>query len=327
MKYLFNCNFKKYIMELINEKQAIGYKYYTEAGMLKRFDIFCIQNYKTVHFLSKDVAEHWAIRTSTESISTLKGRITPVRQLAIYMCKLGIKAYVLPKNNLPRSSQYIPYIFSDEELSKIFYQTDNCHQHNEVPIRHLLMPVLFRMLYSCGLRVSEARKLKLIDVDLKQGVLTIYEAKNGKDRLVPMSVEMTTLCNNYVDKAHLFSLDTDYFFPSFDGQPIKLQNVYKNFRKFLWQAEISHGGRGKGPRVHDFRHTFAVHCLRKWVLEGKDLNAYLPVLKTYMGHYSFSDTAYYLRLTADIYPHITTKVSEKFGNIIPVIGDCINENN
>jgi len=97
-------------------------------------------------------------------------------------------------------------------------------------------------------------------------------------------------------------------------------NVEKNLRRFLWQAGISHGGRGKGPRVHDFRHTMAVHCLRRWVLEEKDLRAYLPVLQAYLGHVSLSDTAYYLHLTADLFPNITEQVERAFGNIIPKAG-------
>jgi len=113
----------------------------------------------------------------------------------------------------------------------------------------------------------------------------------------------------------------DWFFPGFGGKPMTTGNVEKNLRRFLWQARISHGGRGKGPRVHDFRHSSAVHCLRRWVLEGKSLNAYLPVLQAYLGHVSFADTAYYLHLTADLFPNITKKVESTFGFIFPEGGD------
>jgi site-specific recombinase XerD len=104
------------------------------------------------------------------------------------------------------------------------------------------------------------------------------------------------------EKGSSFSSTEDYFFPAPGGKPMTIGNVYKNFRKFLWQAGISHNGRGHGPRVHDFRHTYAVHCLKKWVEQEKDLAAYLPILKTYLGHDSFEETAYYLRLTADVFP-------------------------
>jgi integrase len=84
----------------------------------------------------------------------------------------------------------------------------------------------------------------------------------------------------------------------------------------LQKAGISHGGRGKGPRAKDFRHTFAVHCLKKLVLSGKDLNVYRQVLKTYMGHSLFSYTAYYLRLTKDMFPDIREKIEAHYERVI-----------
>lgn len=237
----------------------------------------------------------------------------------MYMTRISVHAYVLPKNTIPKGPRYIPYIFSNDELAVFFRQVDACHYCAEVPHRHLIMPLLFRMLYGCGLRISEALNLKVRDVDLHAGVLTIIDGKFNKDRLVPLSKELLNRCLAYMKQVHLFSNSNAYFFPSPNGQAITKGNIYKNFRRFLWKARISHGGWGKGPRLHDFRHSFAVRCLRRWVLEGKDLTAYLPVLKTYLGHHSFRDTSQYLRLTAELYPDITAKVERTFGHVIPVV--------
>lgn len=92
--------------------------------------------------------------------------------------------------------------------------------------------------------------------------------------------------------------------------------IYREFRKLLWKARISHGGRGNGPRIHDFRHTFAVHCLKKWVLNGVDVAASLTILSAYLGHVNLKGTQHYLRLTADLFPEITAKIEEKFGHCI-----------
>ena len=179
------------------------------------------------------------------------------------------------------------------------------------------MPVFFRMIYACGLRSSEARLLKVEDVDMNTGVLSIHHSKNDNSRLVAMSDHLTERCRSYSESVHGFSNGSDYFFPGLKGKPMTIVNVYHNFRRFLWKAGISHGGRGKGPRVTDFRHTYACHCLKKWVIEGKDIGSYLPVLRTYMGHYSFKETAYYLRLTADIFPDISIKLQGCYPDIIP----------
>jgi len=179
------------------------------------------------------------------------------------------------------------------------------------------MPVLFRMLYMCGLRVSEARLLKIGDVDLEKGILTINHSKKDNSRLVPMSASLTERCRHYSQMVHPYPASEKYYFPGLNDKPMTIGNVYKNFRRFLWGAGISHAGRGHGPRIHDFRHTYAIHCLKKWVEQEKDLMAYLPVLRTYMGHDSFEETAYYLRLTADVFPDITLKLESRYPGIIP----------
>ncbi|MDQ2745306.1 MAG: tyrosine-type recombinase/integrase [Chloroflexota bacterium] len=115
------------------------------------------------------------------------------------------------------------------------------------------MPVLFRTIYACGLRASEARLLRPGDVDIDAGVLQIRDAKGGKDRQVPVSESLRVrLAEYHAQLAGRF--DWEWFFPGRPGEPLTLSNVDKNFRWFLWQAGISHGRRGRGPRVHDLRH-------------------------------------------------------------------------
>ena len=127
-------------------------------------------------------------------------------------------------------------------------------RYSMAPRRHLIMPVLFRVLYCCGLRANEALKLKGEDVDLQQGILTIRNSKNGKTRYVPMSAELTKVCADY-DKTRLVGPPgSDWFFAAPDGGRYDIRAIYDTFRTLLWKAGISHGGRGKGPRLHDFRH-------------------------------------------------------------------------
>jgi len=313
--------FAEYISGLIEQKRAMGYKYGGEPAILKRFDTFCLERFPDEISLTKEVMLGWAARRPGEHPATLQGRVTPVNELARYMARVGIPVFMPPKGMLPRIPQYMPHIYSNNELQKIFRQTDQCHYCSEVPYRHYVMPVFFRLLYTCGLRLSEARLLKLRDVDLDEGVITITTAKLDKHRQIPVSDQMLERMQEYSQNVHALSDQDSWFFPGFSGKPMTMGNVEKNLRKFLWQAGISHGGRGKGPRVHDFRHTHAVHCLRRWVLEDKDLRAYLPVLQAYLGHVEFKDTAYYLRLTADLFPNITEQLQLAMGDVIPKAGD------
>lgn len=95
--------------------------------------------------------------------------------------------------------------------------------------------------------------------------------------------------------------------------------VYQRYRRYLEKAGIPHGGKGHGPRLHDIRHTFAVHVLQKWTREGAGLTAMLPVLSTYMGHKTVRSTARYLRLTAEVYPDLMEKAESACAYVIPEV--------
>jgi integrase/recombinase XerD len=316
-KIVHDSSFTPYIQSHVELKQAIGYKYETEAEHLKRFDRFLVENYPLATSLTKEIVLNWCGKKSYEAQANQCARASILRQFGKYLDSIGLGAYIIPQGYFPSEKQYVPHIFTHDELSRFFAKVDQCREYCGFPNRHLILPVLFRMLYTCGLRVSEARLLKVEDVDLENGILSIQHSKKDNSRWVPMSVAQAERCRQYAKQVHPVPAPNDYFFPALGGQPITIGNVYKNFRKFLWQAGISHHGRGHGPRVHDFRHTYAVHCLKKWVEEQKDLAAYLPVLRTYLGHNSFEETAYYLRLTADVFPEMTLKLETCYPEIIP----------
>jgi integrase/recombinase XerD len=259
---IYKGQFKKYIQNHIQLKKAIGYKYDTEAIQLKRFDEFTIEKYPDATHLTKEMVLDWCSKKSYEAQANQCSRVSIIRQFAHYLDSIGINAYSIPKNYYPREKQYVPYIYSNDELSKFFAETDKCKFSSESPYRHLIMPVIFRMIYMCGLRASEARLLKIFDVDLEAGILSIHHSKKDNSRLVPMSECLTRRCRAFYKQVHFNSMPEDYYFPSLNKKPMTIGNLYKNFRRFLWRAKISHGGMGKGPRIYDFRHTYAVHCLK-----------------------------------------------------------------
>jgi len=317
--------FAERIAEHVSLKQALGYKYVAESKSLSRFATFTQRKYPDAQALTREIVLDWCAKKPYESQANQCARASMLRQLAIFMDSVGEQAYILPKGYFPTEEQYVPYIFTKDELNRFFNSTDQCTYVSECPFRHFIMPLYYRMIYTCGLRPQEARLLKKEDVDLEQGVLSIHHSKKDVSRLVPMTAELSDHCRQYSVTVR-FSKSA-WLFPGLEGKPMTAGNAYHNFRRFLWKARISHGGRGKGPRIYDFRHTFACHCLKKWVIEDKDLNAYLPILKTYMGHDSFADTAYYLRLTADVFPNIIVKLEGYYPDIIPQIEDDNNAAN
>jgi integrase len=313
------------ITALVTEKRAVGFKYVTEERVLNRFAVFCRTEFGQGDAPTQASVEAWIAAAQQRGVApaTVQCLVAPVRELARWLHRRGIPAYVLPGGTLPKPARYVPHIYTDSELAALFSQTDRCHYNSQVPLRHLVMPVLFRTIYACGLRASEARLLRTDDVDVGAGVLRIRDAKGGKDRQVPVSAPLRARLAAY-DARVAGCCSGDWFFPGRAGQPLTLGNIEKNFRRFLWQARLSHGGRGHGPRVHDLRHTFVVNNLRSWFAHGQNVAALLPVLQTYLGHSSIADTAYYLRLTAESYPHITALIQHVLGDVVPPVtpGPC-----
>jgi len=304
----------------VEEKRAVGYKYNKGASILRLLDNLSVEQNVKGENLSKEIVLLWTKKKAGEKESTRSARISLVKGLGQYMVRLGYKAYIYPdKATRVDRHHYVPYIFSEAELTKIFTAADNVSYSSVSPVRHLVLPLLFRLLYGCGLRISEALNLKISDVNLKDGILNIRQTKLDKDRLVPMSQSLTEQCKKYACKSHKVYPQNSYFFPSPNGSKYSDKCIYDYFRKFLWSAGISHGGRGHGPRVHDFRHCHAVHCLKKMVKQGEDLTAVLPYLSAYLGHVDLRGTQYYLRLTADLYPTIVSAVESSYPNLIPEV--------
>lgn len=311
------------ITALVDQKRTVGYKYDAEERVLARFEAFSRHEFPDLNTLTEASVQAWltAARARGVAPATLCTLAAPVRQLTRWLNRHGVDAYLLPVGVVPKPPRYVPHIYTDGELAALFARTDHCHYCSQVPLRHLVMPVLFRLIYGCGLRCSEARLLRTGDVDLHAGILQLRDAKGGKDRQVPTSQALRVRLADYHARAVRRPGDREWFFPGQPSKPLTLGNIEHNFYRFLWQARISHGGRGHGPRVHDLRTTFAVNNVRRWFADGRDVNALLPVLQAYMGHSSLADTAYYLHLTAESYPDITTRVHDAIGDVIPTAAE------
>jgi integrase/recombinase XerD len=147
------------ITGLIGEKRALGYKYACEERVLARFEAFCVGEFPGLSTVTQASVEAWIASARRRAVTpaTVQGLAAPVRELARWLHRHGVDAYVLPAGVLEKPARYVPYIYSDRELAALFAATDRCHYCSGVPFRHLVMPVLFRTIYACGLRCSEAR--------------------------------------------------------------------------------------------------------------------------------------------------------------------------
>lgn len=304
--------------QFIREKVACGYRYGEAASALRRFDAFLCNRGLDRCELPRSLSWQWLAKQPHESPNTQQCRISVVRQFAMYMCRLGYRADV-PDRALgaKRTTIFSPRILTHAEIEQLFDAVDRLRPDAmAAPLHHLIMPEIFRLLYGCGLRVNEVLQLRVADVDLGHGVLTVRGAKFAKDRLVPPALPLVQRLAKYAAELGPRPADA-YFFPSAQDGHWSTQGVYGLFRKLLHRCGISHGGRGRGPRIHDLRHTYAVHTLLRWYREGANLEAKLPVLATYLGHESLEGTQEYLHLTAELLPEVVVRANAAFGDVIP----------
>jgi len=241
-------------------------------------------------------------------------------QIAKFMNNHGVKAYIPDtKLRLDNYRSFSPYIFRIDEIKMIFSKADSLPPGKKNDRSRDFYPVVFRLLYSSGLRISEALRLTMKDVDFDNRTIFINSGKNHKDRLLPLNQHMMPYLEFYADKYHKTFKNDDYFFmPPHGGGHYDKGTVYQRFRKIIFECGLSHGGREKGgPRLHCLRHTFCVHSLRQFLVNDIDFRVAIPILSVYMGHSSISATGKYLRLTAEAYPEISAKMEKEFGKLIP----------
>jgi len=314
--------FKSVLAPLIDkfftEKRALGYRYETEAYRLREFDRFLCRLGHKESALSREVVKQWMQKRPDESTGNHHDRVCSIRQFCTFLHRQGFKAHIPEPRFTPiKRSNFTPRIFTHDEIRRILEAADSLKPHGCSRLRHVHMPLIFRLLYGSGLRVGELLSLRLKDVDVKNGVLTIRQGKFRKDRLVPIAPSLTDKLRLYAT-AYLSSAKPEsFFFPAPDGGFYGRKTVWVTFIKLLRKCSIPYIGKRKGPRVHDIRHTFAVHRLNMWYRQGADMSAVLPLLSVYLGHEKMAGTQKYLRLIPDIFPDLTARFEACFGHVIP----------
>jgi integrase len=315
----YNGIYADYIRQFIEFKRSLGYKFQVVEYIYLMFDRFTIEQGEVKVGITKELAEEWNKKRPNESGRNQYLRINCISQLATFLCEIGHPSHIsrLPKVN----TDHVPYIFSAEQIKLLFDSCDKVSlRQKQFNTSLVAVPALFRLLYGTGLRLCEALGLKNAHVNLKDEWLVIKSAKNGQDRIIPLSVSLAQVCRDYIERRELQmgkSNKDNYFFGRHDGGICSRRTAYKWFRKILQGAGIAHLGRGQGPRAHDLRHSFCVHSLVAMSGSGLDMYYSLPILSTYLGHRSLEATDKYVRLTAEMYPGILRDINNISNYVFP----------
>ena len=303
------------VADLVGVRHAGGYSFKVQERVLYQFADHCRREGYPDGSITKEAVDEFCYGRHLRS-STVRRNELVLRQLAEHAQCAGWDAYAPVPPARVRVAHQPPYVLSDDEVRRLFAAIDS-QPMSSFSNKALVDPVLFRVLYDVGLRVSEALKLTLSDMAGRARTLRIRDSKNGEGRTIPITGRLSATLDAYLAAAHPDPEHDDYvFYARAAGRPINQATVYMRFRSYLADAGIPHFA--GGPHPHSLRHGFAVANLRRWAASGADLAVMLPYLGCYMGHADLRGTQYYLRLTADAYPEVMAKAQVRFGYVIPV---------
>jgi integrase len=306
----------------LRQKRALGFSYKSEEGLLRSLERYCATQHPSAITITRDIADGWIIfmNSTIGDTAVSESRVTVIREFARFLLRSGIDAYVIPSQYYTnRRVRYTPHIFTDSELQRFFSAVDSIAASRQNAHRHLVVSVIFRLLFCCGLRPNEVLSIQQTDIDWDNGAIVIRESKGHKDRRVVVDDEMLALCKHYYAKIKIFFPENDFLFPSSNaGGHIQTDWLGKRLNMCLRIAGLTEFV-GNKPRVYDFRHTFATNTLRRWLREGREVNACLPYLSAFMGHEKFEDTQYYIHLVPEFFAKSSGVDFEKYADLLPEV--------
>lgn len=291
----------RYIIGLIEQKQACGYRYEYEGYILEAFDRFCIDRNHDTETITRDLVMAWAVQRPTEGKNYRNQRVSFVRQLALYLRSLGIDAYV--PGHFASGTTAAPHILSSQQLQSFFSVVDAYRPPQPSFARlTLTYQVLFRLFYCCGLRRSEGCFLGRSHVDPTDGILHILQSKGNKDRTVCMSPDVSTMCAVYDAYMNQLLPNRQWFFPGGkEDRPFEKTSLDRKFAQF-WNKTPFADKVDRKPTVQSLRHTFVVNKMNEWMEVGVDTAVMMAYLSRYLGHASIAETQYYFHTIERAFP-------------------------
>lgn len=280
------------------------------------FERYCLKNYPGFTELTQEMVDNWCRQRDTELNESCRVRIGPVVGFIRYLkerCLTSIHEPVIPKKE---RRTYIPHAFTEQELTSFFRKCDSLgvHPRNEpVLTRKLTVPVFFRLLYSSGIRTTEARLLRKTDVDLEHGILDIRYSKGRNQHYIALHDSMLELMRQYDTSIEKIHPDRTYFFPARNDSFHKRSWVQKNFHNIWYGVNKAHAV------AYELRHHYAVENINRWAGLGVTFNDKLLYLSKSMGHTTIESTNYYYSIVPGLSRLLREKTETGFDWIVPEV--------
>ena len=301
------------VAELVASRHAGGYRFKVQERALRQFAGHCRREGYPDGSITKEAVDGFLYGGHLRA-STIRRNELALRQLAEYARAAGWDACTPAAAAQVRVRHQPPYVLADDEVRRLFAAIDS-QPMSSFSNKAMVDPVLFRVLYGAGLRVSEALSLTLADVDTSGGTLRIRDSKNGESRTVPVTGRLAAILEGYIAAAHPAPETSDYVFYSVAAGR-SASRPYTCGSAATWPTPASPTSPAALTRTRCATASRSPTC-GAGPCRGADLAVMLPYLACYMGHADLRGTQYYLRLTADAYPEVMARAQVRFGYVIP----------
>lgn len=300
---------KSALQNYLSMRRGFGFKFQTQEKRLTGFVRFMEERGATI--VTNKLALEWATQ-SPERCPSWGLRLTDVRGFARYLSCLDSRTEVPPTQMLPGPTRAKPYLYTEKEIVKLL--TAALELRPKGGLRRWTYHYLLGLLSVTGLRISEALSLRCEEVDLAEGILTVRDSKFGKSRLVPLHPTTRSALESYAKRrdAHIFPSRSLYFFVAEGGGQLLYRDVYRAFGRISRQTGLRGPADHTGPRLHDFRHRFAVQTLLTWYRSGQSVELLLPVLSTYLGHTRVRYTYWYLSACPELMGQAARRLEKRW---------------
>lgn len=305
----------------IDLKRSLGAKYRTEEGTLVDFGRFLAREGIAIPAaITEDVVRCW-VATMTCGPMTLTHKVRLLYRFFGHLVGRGVLRANPASLSLPARrpvTTFRPYILRKEVIAALLAGAKTLRAYRPFPLRPATIHTMLALLYGLGLRMGEARRLQVGDVDFTRATLLIRETKFHKTRLVPFGPKLGACLARFMERRRTVFAPLardDPFFVAWSRAPVSDQAVRRAFRMLLGKAGVNCTG-PHHPRLHDLRHSFAVHRLLRWYREGVDVQARLQRLSTFMGHIDIHSTQVYLTITAELLDEANARFYRRFGSLL-----------
>ena len=300
------------IGDYLSLRRSLGFKLKKHEPCLWEFISFLKK--KNASRITTQLALQFATQHRHQQPAEWTARLSVVRGFACYRSGHDLATEIPPPGLLPyRATRARPYLYSEEEIGQLLKAAKSLRSMHS--LRRWTYYCLLGLLAVTGVRISEALNLRPKDVDWSEGLLTIRGAKFGKSRLIPLHPSTEKVLSAYAKRRDRFfaGKPVSYFFVSSRGNRLDGGDVHRTFYTLSRQTGLREASASRGPRLHDFRHRFAVQTLVRWYRGGEEVERRLSILSTYLGHAHVTDTYWYLTNTPELRGAAGKRLEQRWG--------------